>query len=163
METTREFKVVGTRPIRHDGIDKVTGRARYGADIHLPGLLHGRVLRSPHAHARIVSIDVSRALALPGVRAVVTGADLPEAPDEVQSSGEGTSNPRDLSDNALAKIKVLYDGHPVAAVAATTPHIAEAALELIDVKYEVLPHVLDVRLAMRADAPILHSHLRTKG
>ena len=78
METTREFKVIGTRPIRHDGIDKVTGRARYGADIAFPGMLHGKVLRSPHAHARIVSIDVSRARALAGVKAIVTGADLPE-------------------------------------------------------------------------------------
>src|SRR5215475_7369706 len=111
MAETTAYKVIGTRPNRHDGVDKVTGRAIYGADVQMAGLLHGKVLRSPHAHARIRSIDVSRALALPGVKAVVTGADLPPAPDEVQSSGEGTSNPRDLSHNALAKTKVLYDGH----------------------------------------------------
>src|SRR5215470_16738470 len=107
------FTVVGTRPIRHDGLDKVTGRARYGADVHLPGMLHGKVLRSPHPHARILSIDASRALALPGVHAVVTGADLPEIADSVQDAGEGTSNPHDISDNVLAKQKVLYAGHAV--------------------------------------------------
>ena len=72
------FKVIGTRPIRHDGLERVTGKARYGADISFPGLLHAKILRSPHAHARIKSIDASRALALPGVKAVVTSADLPE-------------------------------------------------------------------------------------
>ena len=71
------FKVIGTRPIRHDGFDKVTGRAKYGADYVLPGMLHGKVLRSPHAHARIKSIDCEKALKLPGVFAVVTGADFP--------------------------------------------------------------------------------------
>jgi CO/xanthine dehydrogenase Mo-binding subunit len=159
----RRFKVVGTRPIRHDGIDKVTGRARYGADINLPGLLHGKVLRSPHAHARIVSIDVSRAAALPGVKAIVTGADMPPVKSKTEQSGEGTSNPRHLSDNVLAKGKVLYDGHAVAAVAATSPHVAEEALALIDVRYETLPAVLDVREAMRPGAPILHQDLRTQG
>ena len=73
----RVYKVIGTRPIRHDGTDKVTGRALYGADIRLPGMLYGAVLRSPHAHARILSIDTSQAETLPGVRAVVTAADLP--------------------------------------------------------------------------------------
>ncbi|MBV8453474.1 MAG: hypothetical protein JOZ29_14575 [Deltaproteobacteria bacterium] len=76
----REFKVIGTRPIRHDGIDKVTGRAKYGADVSYPDMLHGKVLRSPHAHARIRSINVGKALQLPGVKAVITGADLPELP-----------------------------------------------------------------------------------
>jgi CO/xanthine dehydrogenase Mo-binding subunit len=159
----RTFKIVGTRPIRHDGIDKVTGRARYGADIHLPGLLHGKVLRSPHAHARILAIDVSKALALPGVKAIVTGADMPPVKSKTEQSGEGTTNPRHLSDNVLAKHKVLYSGHPVAAVAATSPHVAEEALALIDVRYEALPAVLDVRAAMRPDAPILHDDLRTSG
>src|SRR5262245_64780607 len=163
METKREFKVVGTRPVRHDGIDKVTGRARYGADIALPGMLHGKVLRSPHAHARIVSIDVARARALPGVKAIVTGADLPTATGGTEQVGEGAMNPHDLSDNILAKEKVLYTGHAVAAVAATSPHVAEEALALIDVRYEVLPAVLDVRAAMAPGAPILDATLRTKG
>jgi CO/xanthine dehydrogenase Mo-binding subunit len=159
----RRFHVVGTRPLRHDGIDKVTGRARYGADINLPGMLHGKVLRSPHAHARIVAIDVSRAAALPGVKAIVTGADLPEVGGTIEQAGEVTTNPRWLSDNVLAKKKVLYTGHAVAAVAATSPHLAEEALALIDVRYEVLPHVLDVRAAMAKGAPILHDDLRTQG
>jgi CO/xanthine dehydrogenase Mo-binding subunit len=157
----RRFKVVGTRPIRHDGIDKVTGRARYGADVSLPGMLHGQVLRSPHAHARILGIDTSRAAALPGVKAIVTGADMPPVRSKTEQAGEGTSNPRHLSDNVLAKGKVLYTGHAVAAVAATSPHVAEEALKLIDVRYDVLPPVLDVRSAMRPDAPILHDDLRT--
>ncbi|HEY8517712.1 MAG TPA: xanthine dehydrogenase family protein molybdopterin-binding subunit [Candidatus Binatia bacterium] len=159
----RKFRVVGTRPLRHDGIDKVTGRARYGADINLPGMLHGKVLRSPHAHARILSIDVSRAAALPGVKAIVTGADMPRVASSTEQAGESTVNPRYLSDNILAKDKVLYTGHAVAAVAATSPHVAEQALSLIDVRYEVLPHVLDVRAAMKKDAPILHEDLRTQG
>ena len=162
-ETPREFRVIGTRPVRHDGVDKVTGRARYGADVNLPGMLHGKVLRSPHAHARIVHIDVSRARALPGVHAVVTGADMPILADAVQDAGEGVSNPRHVSDNVLAKDKVLYTGHAVAAVAATSPPVAEEALALIDVRYELLPPVLDVLDAIRPDAPILHDDLRTKG
>ena len=146
------YKVVGTRPIRPDGVDKVIGRAEYGADVQLPGLLFGKVLRSPHAHARILSIDIAKAEALPGVRGVVTAADFPAR------EGEGFKEPRD---NVLAFDKVLYAGHAVAAVAATDFHIAEDALELIDVQYEVLPHVMDVRDAMLDAAPVLHDDLRT--
>ena len=100
-ESPREFRVIGTRPIRHDGIDKVTGRAAYGADIMLPGMLHGKVLRSPHAHARIVSIDTTRATALPGVKSVITSDDLPETRDGRERVGESISNPRDLSFNVV--------------------------------------------------------------
>ena len=158
--STQEYNVVGTRPIRHDGTDKVTGRARYGADIHLPGLLHAKLLRSPHPHARIVSIDPSRALALPGVKAVVTSADLPQPSGKVVELGEGAMvNPRFMSNNCLASGKALYKGHALAAVAATSPHIAEQALSLIDVEYEVLPPVIDVLEAMKEDAPILHERL----
>lgn len=156
------YKVVGTRPVRHDGTDKVTGRALYGADVSLPGLLHGKVLRSPHAHARIVSIDTSRAAALPGVRAVVTARDLPRIQDRYADLGEGSFNFKWISDNVLASDKVLYRGHAVAAVAAISPHVAEEALKLIDVKYEVLPHVLDVNEAMGDDAPLVHETLITK-
>jgi xanthine dehydrogenase molybdenum-binding subunit len=159
----REFKVIGTRPVRHDGIDKVTGRALYGADYTLPGMLHGRVLRSPHAHARILSIDTSRAQAMPGVHAVITGDDLPSVPDRTEALGEGTTNANDLSHNLLAKGKVLYDGHAVAAVAATTTHLAEEALEKIEVRYEVLPPVMDVRAAVAKGAPLLHDKLHTAG
>src|SRR5260370_15438146 len=127
------FRVIGTRPIRHDGVDKVTGRAKYGADYALPGMLHGKVLRSPHAHARIKSINYDKALKVPGVFAVITGADFPEPASEfVTIVGEYKANARHLSRNAMARDKVLYDGHPVAAVAANNPHIAEEALALID-------------------------------
>jgi CO/xanthine dehydrogenase Mo-binding subunit len=160
--STQEYNVIGTRPIRPDGTDKVIGRAQYGADIRLTGLLYGKVLRSPHAHARIRSIDVSRALALPGVKAVVTSAELPQPSGKVTDLGEGAMvNPRFLSNNILAAGKVLYKGHAVAAVAATSRHIAEEALALIDVDYEVLPPVMDAHQAMRDDAPILHERLMT--
>src|SRR5262245_59457075 len=154
----RKFKYVGTRPIRHDGIDKVTGRANFGADMKLPGMLWGRVLRSPHAHARVVSIDTSKAEALPGVKAVVTSADLADQP----ATG-GENDLHDLTRNVLAREKVLYDGHAVAAVAATSKRIAEAALALIDVQYELLEPVLDLNRAIAPDAPILHDDLRCQG
>jgi CO/xanthine dehydrogenase Mo-binding subunit len=157
------LKVVGTRPIRPDGVDKVIGRAAFGADMTMPGMLWGKVKRSPHAHARIVSIDTSKASALPGVKAVVTAADFPAIPSEEAFIGEGPMNFRDLSYNCMARDKVLYDGHAVAAVAATSPAIAEEALDLIDVQYEVLPYVIDVEDAMKPDAPVLHDDLFTQG
>ncbi|MEQ8903257.1 MAG: xanthine dehydrogenase family protein molybdopterin-binding subunit [Roseovarius sp.] len=143
---TREFKVVGTRPDRPDGIDKVTGRARFGADMVAPGMLTGRILRSPHAHARIVKIDASKAEALSGVKAVVTRADFGEVPEDVA----------DVLDNCMAGDKALYDGHAVAAVAASSPAVARKALKLIEVEYEVLPHVTDVDATIKPDAPVLH-------
>lgn len=161
MTTTKPYKVIGSRPLRPDGVDKVTGRAIYGADVKLPGMLYGRVLRSPHAHARIVSIDVSAALALRGVRAVITAQDLPSIGDKIADLGESTVNLRYASNNILAHDKVLYHGHAVAAVAADNVHIAEEALALIKVEYEVLPHVLDGKQAMSTDAPILLDDLRT--
>ena len=121
---TQEFKVIGTRPIRHDGVDKVTGRARYSADIHLPGMLIGKILRSPHAHARIKSIDASKALALPGVKAVVSRDDMPEVSAEIADLEEGAAvNYGFYSRNVMAREKALYRGHAVAAVAATTAEI----------------------------------------
>ena len=168
MSTTLKYeakplRVVGTRPLRPDGVDKVTGRARYAADYNLPGQLIGKVLRSPHAHARIRSIDVSAALALPGVKAVVTRDDFPDMPVEYAAAGELTINYRDVTRNMMAREKALYDGHPVAAVAATSESIARAALGLIRVDYEVLPHVIDVVEAMRPDAPVLHEDQFTAG
>ncbi len=159
--TTQDFKVIGTRPIRHDGADKVTGRAKYGADYSFPNMLHGKVLRSPYAHARIKSINVEKALALPGVKAVITGKELPELPNRMEALGEIPFNPYHCSHNVMARDKVLYSGHAVAAVAATSPHIAEDALALIEVEYEPLPAVMNVDNAMAPDAPILHSDLRT--
>jgi xanthine dehydrogenase molybdenum-binding subunit len=155
------YRVIGTRPTRQDGTDKVTGRALFGADVRLPNMLYGKVLRSPHAHARIRAIDTREVEALPGVKAVVTAADLPDIADKVVDPGEGAVNLRYQSNNVLARDKVLYHGHAVAAVAATSPHIAEDALELIKVDYEVLAPVLDVRQAMQEDAPILLDGLRT--
>lgn len=160
----RTFKVVGTRPIRHDGADKVTGRAVYGADVQLPGMLFGQVLRSPHAHARIRSIDASKAAALPGVRSVITGADLPApaSADEMIDLGEGPARVKYLRDNVLATDKILYRGHAVAAVAATSLHVAEEALLLIAVDYEVLAPVVDLLTAMKQDAPQLHDGMTTR-
>src|SRR5215472_1768524 len=124
--TNTEYKVVGTRPIRHDGADKVTGRASYGADIRLPGLLYGKILRSPHAHARIRSIDTRHAEELPGVYATMTAADLAQPSGKLVDLAEGTMhNMRFLSNNIMAADKVLYKGHAIAAVAATSPHLAE--------------------------------------
>ncbi len=157
----KPYQVIGTRPIRHDGVDKVTGRAKYGADIQLSGLLYGFVLRSPHAHARIKSIDVSQAKALPGVRAVVTHKDLREPGSRIVELGEGAVNLKHLSNNILAADKVLYRGHAVAAVAADSVHIAEQAAALIKIDYEVLPAVVDVEAAMKAGSPLLHDDVFT--
>jgi len=154
--TGQTFKSVGTRPLRPDGFDKVTGRARYGADFNMPGQLVGRVLRSPHAHARIVSIDTARAAALRGVKAVITAADLPDLTN-------GRSDLFDILDNCMARTKAFYDGHAVAAVAAVDAATAEEALALIKVEYEVLPHVTDVDEAMKPSAPLLHATCFTKG
>ena len=151
----RKLKIVGTNPVKHDGPDKVTGKAKFGADLFLPGMLMGKILRSPHPHAIIKSIDTSKAEALPGVKSVMTGADFPDHP--------AGSPGGDMARNAMAVEKVLYDGHPVAAVAATSEAIAKRALKLIEVDYEILPHVIDPVEAMKPDAPILHDHVRTKG
>ena len=157
-----KYKVIGTRPIRHDGEDKVTGRAVYGADVHPSDVLYGKLLRSPHAHARIVSIDTSKALQLEGVRAVATADDLVETVDKLSDIGETRVNIREIAANSLASGKVLYKGHSVAGVAAISPHIAEEALELIEVNYEVLPHVTDVLEAMKDDAPLLDDNRTTR-
>src|ERR1700674_4294655 len=157
-----DYKVIGTRPVRPDGVDKVTGRAKYGADYTFPGMLFGKLLRSPHAHALIKSINVDQALALPGVKAVVTSADLPELADKMEAAGEAAITLTHLSANILARGKALYDGHAIAAVAATSPHIAEEALRLIEVEYEVLPPVMTVDAAMKPGATILLKELRNK-
>ena len=158
----RKYKVIGTRPIRHDGYDKVTGRAKYGADIQLSGLLVGDVLRSPHAHARIRSIDTSKAEAAPGVKAVLTGKDLPDKTTPPANFMETLADPAILSLLAMARDKTVFKGQAVAAVAATSRHEAELALDLIEVEYEILPHVLNVEEAMEKGAPIVNETLRTK-
>ena len=157
------FKWVGTRPVRPDGVPKVTGAAKFGADYHLPGMLYGKVLRSPHAHARIRSMDTSRAEALPGVKAVMTGADLPDHPFGYVGPERLAVNFWHVTRNIMAREKVLYEGHAVAAVAAISASIANRALALVDVDYEVLPHVIDVEEAMAADAPVLFEDMITRG
>jgi CO/xanthine dehydrogenase Mo-binding subunit len=149
------YKIIGTSPIKHDGYDKVTGRAKFAADAFLPGMLVGKILRSPHPHAIIKSIDTSRAEKLPGVKAVITREDFPE-----KKPGSG---PGDMTRMVIAREKVYWEGHPVAAVAATTESIAKKALKLIEVDYEILPHVIDCKEAMQPGAPILHDYMRTKG
>ena len=157
-----EFDVVGTRPVRHDGPDKVMGRARYAADIHLPGTLVGKVLRSPHGHARIKGIDASKALALEGVKAVVTADDFPDVSAAVSDQSEGsTVNYGFYSRNTIAREKALYKGHAIAAVAAVNAEVADQALELIEVDYEVLEPVFTAEAAMETGAPVLHERLVT--
>jgi CO/xanthine dehydrogenase Mo-binding subunit len=159
LDTTlvrKQFKVIGSRVTRPDGIDKVTGRAKYGADAFAPGQLTALVLRSPHAHARIKKIDTSKAEKLPGVKAVITAADLPDLTG-------GDRGMRDILENCMARKKALYDGHAVAAVAAVDAHTAREALKLIKVDYEILPHVTDVDEALKPDAPLLHDDIFTDG
>ena len=145
-ELIDKFKYIGTRPNRPDGLDKVTGRAKYGADFNAPNMLHAAVLRSPHAHARISKIDTTKAEALSGVKAIVTRADFPTG-----LKGENFY----LQENTIAGDRVLYDGHAVATVAATSALIAKDAIKLIEVDYEILPHVTDVDEAMKPDAPVI--------
>lgn len=158
--SSQTYQVIGTRPPRHDGADKVTGRAIYGADVQMNGLLHGAILRSPHAHARIVSIDTSKAAAFPGVLAVVTADDFPQTPDRIVDLGEGDTPISFVRGNVLAKGKVLYQGHAIAAVAAASQQVAEQAVQLIAVTYEVLPHVLTAPEAMAPGAILIHEGLK---
>ena len=148
---TSAYATIGQSVVRGEGADKVSGQAVYAADITLPGMLWGQVLRSPFPHARIVSIDTSRAKELPGVHAVLTGTDIPD-----RRVG------RLLRDcPVLARDKVLFIGEKVAAVAAESPDLAEEALLLIDVEYAELPAVFDPAEAMTEAAPTLHENLES--
>ena len=151
MAEAVDLKAIGTRPVRPDGIEKVTGRAAFGADLNLPGMLYGKVLRSPYAHARIKSVDLSKAQAADGVLAAVAGADFPDA------------GGNDLAKNVMARDKALYHGHAVAAVAAKTLDQAEAALDLIEVDYEVLDPVLSLDEAMADGATLVNENQHTNG
>ena len=161
-DVSLENKWIGQRTLRPDGIEKVTGSAQYAADYSMPGMVWGKVLRSPHAHALIKTIDTSKAEKLKGVLAVMTGEDLPLLPLDVPLPN-GPNDIRWIARGCMAREKVLYTGHPVAAVAATSQSIAMAALKLIEVDYDVLPHVIDVDEAMAPDAPILHDWVNTDG
>ena len=158
-----QYRVVGTRAPRLDGLEKVTGAARFGADIHITGMLHGKMLTSPHAHARILSIDTRDAEATPGVKAVITAKDFPifEQQQAIDFIAEQFRGARIMAEHFMARDKVLYRGHPVAAIAATSPHIAEEAAKLIHVDYEVLPAVFTIEDALKDDAPLVHDSLTT--
>ena len=157
------FKWVGTRPIRPDGVPKVTGRAMYGADFATAGTLYGKIIRSPHAHARIRSIDTSKAEALPGVKAVVTAKDFPDHKFEYIGPERVAQNFWHMTRNVMAREKALYEGHAVAAIAAISKSVADEAASLIAIDYEVLPHVIDVDEAMKPDAPLLFEDMITRG
>ena len=162
MATAKEHKYLGSRSHKVDGLDKVTGNSQFGADLMLPGMLHGKILRSPYAHARIKNINISKAAARPGVMAVVTGADFPNlAKGTLACVGKRTFEMSYLSRVVMAREKVHFHGQPVAAVAAKTLQEAEDALGFIEVEYEPLPVVLDPDEAMKLDAPLLHSDLFT--
>ena len=154
-DTKTDYKVVGNSPIRHDGLDKVTGRAVYGGDVKVPGLIWGDVIRSPHAHARIKSIDTSAAEAMDGVFAVLTHADFPVTDEREISAGEDVVNLKRDQANVMADGKVHYAGHVVAAVAAIDRNTAQEAANKIKVEYDVLTNVSDVDTAMAEDAPII--------
>ncbi len=145
---TPEFKIVGTRPNRPDGIDKVTGKAKFGADVTAPGMLHAVIIRSPHAHAKIVKIDTSKAEGMKGVKAIVTRADFATGLE-----GEEWN----ILENVMAGDTALYDGHAVAAIAATSALAARDAAKAVVVDYEILPHVTDVDKAMASDAPVIRA------
>lgn len=154
--TNQDFKVIGQRVNRPDGIDKVTGRAKYGADLSAPGQLVGLFLRSPHAHAKIKKIDTSKAEKLAGVKAIITSKDLPDHTN-------GDRELFNILENCMARDRALYDGHAVAAVAAIDANTAKQALKLIKVDYQVLPHVTDVDEAMKDSAPVIHDWVYTIG
>ena len=158
-----QYRIIGTRAPRLDGLEKVTGAARFGADIHITGMLHGKMLTSPHAHARILSIDTRDAEAIPGVKAVITAKDFPifEQQQAIDFIAEQFRGARIMAEHFMARDKVLYRGHPVAAIAATSPHIAEEAAKLIHVDYEVLPAVFTIEDALKDDAPLVHDSLTT--
>jgi xanthine dehydrogenase molybdenum-binding subunit len=163
MATVQERKYVGKSVEKADALDRVTGKARYGADMHLAGMLHAKSLRSPHPHAKIIKLDYSKALQLEGVKAVITHDDLPQPSDSATSfGGELMIALKDLQRLTIAKDKALFDGHTIAAVAAIAPEIAEQALDLIEVEYELLPPVEGLHDAMKADSALLHDDLFTK-
>jgi len=139
------MNVVGTSAKRIDGIEKATGTAQFTVDIELPRLIHAKVKRSPVPHAEIVRIDTSQAKELPGVRAVVTGAEIPDVRMGVLT----------LDEHLLARDRVRFVGEPVASVAADTPEIARAACELIEVEYRELPALFDPEEAIKLDPPVV--------
>ena len=162
-DKAKPFKWVGTAPVRPDGVPKVTGTAKYGNDFTLPGALYGKVLRSPHAHARIKSIDTSKAEKLVGVKAVVTAKDFPDQNFAYIGPERVAVNFWHVTRNIMAREKALYEGHAVAAVLPRSTPRRRRRPPLIKVNYEVLPHVIDVDEAMKPDAPLLFEDMKTRG
>ncbi|HUD88012.1 MAG TPA: molybdopterin cofactor-binding domain-containing protein, partial [Xanthobacteraceae bacterium] len=162
MNIITDNKWIGQRTIRPDGVDKVTGRAAFAADTTMPGMIWGKVLRSPHPHARIKGIDTSKAEALPGVKAVISARDVVDFPID-KPVILGIQDMRWMCRNVMAREKALFPGHPIAAVAATSEAIAARACELIEVDYEVLPWSIEIDDALKPDAPILHDFVKFEG
>jgi CO/xanthine dehydrogenase Mo-binding subunit len=163
MATVQERKYVGQSVEKADALERVTGRAQYGADLYMSGMLYAKALRSPYAHARIKNIDTSKAEQVEGVKAVITHKDLPVPSDTATSfGGELMIALKDLQKLTMAHDKALFDGHPVAVVAATSQDVAEYAASLVQVEYEPLPPVTDVVSAMDDSAALLHEDLFTK-
>jgi len=165
---SREFKVVGKSVPRLDAVEKVTGEARYLDDVKLPNMAHGKILRSPHAHAKIISIDTSEAEKLPGVLAVITAKDTPMIKfclfQWIAEHYKGRVSRDDYRDKLpLEDYKVRYVGDEVAAVAAVDRETAENAISLIKVKYELLPVLLEPEEAMKPGAPLIHDELLRPG
>src|SRR6201990_327840 len=163
MNVVTNNKWIGQRTTRPGGADKVTRGAAFAADTTMPGMIWGKVLRSPHPHARIKSINTAKAEALPGVKAVVTAKDIVDFPLDKGAVMLGIQNMRWMCRNVMARDKVLFPGHPVAAVAATSEAIAAEACKLIEVDYEVLPFVIEIEDAIKPDAPILHEFNKFEG
>ncbi len=151
QEMATTYSVVGKRVPRVDAVDKATGRSIYGSDIYLPGMLYCKILSSPHPHARIKKIDTSKALEVPGVKAVMTADDAPDVPYGT------TGQIRDRS--FMARDRVRFVGEPIAAVAAIDEDVAEYAVSLIEVEYELLPAVFDPLEAMKEGAPLVHEKI----
>ena len=159
----KRYKYLGQRAPKVDSTEKVTGEAIFGADLRLPNMAYGKILRSPHAHARIESIDTAQAEKSPGVLAVITGEDFPMLPNGTLAHiGNRVVDMTSVSHVVMAREKVHFHGQPVAAVAASSLQDAENALRLISVRYQPLPAVLEPDEAMKEDAPLLHPDMFTQ-
>src|SRR5438105_12036731 len=150
IQEQHKFSIIGNSVHRVDGVDKVTGKAKYVADLIIPGMIEGKFLRSPYAHARIRSIDTAPAEAMPGVVAVVTSKDFTDISPYMGRGGKSKDHP------IIALDRAIFAGQPVAAVAAVDRATAEEAFGKIHVDYEELPAVIDVDEAMAENTPRIH-------
>ena len=150
------FFTIGNRPIRHDGVDKVTGKAKYLSDIEFSLMLYGKILRSPHAHAIIENIDYSKAIEDPEFKALVTHQDLLITQSSDKTNNSTQVSTKLLDENILAKNKVFYVGHPILAVASSNTHYAQEILDLVQIKYTVLQPITNINESLDKNAPKLH-------